>query len=365
MQNRPAIPNETKRELLIEVGHRCAVCGESCPLEKAHIIPWNKSENHNKENLICLCANCHQRADVEKWGEATLKEYKKTPWVMRRFKIDEIKTKSLIRISLDVEYENFGTRDKNMLIHALASFLEISPEEISIEMIEKGSTQISIKLPKESAEKLRQAHANEISEALKDIGTFFSMADMHHDIKRRLSFDIFDDLLNYCMESKCPKIVPEFHYFLIDISVEGYINEKSYFYSIDDIGKNDVDRSHLSRQRGTRMFKCPVKKPSLDARIFEIDKESFKQDICYRGAIKRKAYWNYLSKGRDNSKMNYYEALSFVEHMNELFTRGTGNEKKVDLQELEELLMNNLNIANALDMYKFCFLRQCIKESAR
>jgi len=37
------------------------------------------------ENLICLCANCHQRADSEKWGEKALLEYKRLPWIKRRF----------------------------------------------------------------------------------------------------------------------------------------------------------------------------------------------------------------------------------------------------------------------------------------
>lgn len=76
MPNRPVIPAATKKAILIESGHRCAVCGEGCPLERAHIIPWRSSKDHAQENLICLCANCHERADREEWGEITLKEYK-------------------------------------------------------------------------------------------------------------------------------------------------------------------------------------------------------------------------------------------------------------------------------------------------
>jgi hypothetical protein len=83
--NRPAIPAEIAREILIESGHRCAVCGAGCPLERAHIIPWHKSREHKAEDLICLCANCHERADKEKWGEKTLRKYKQRPWVMRQY----------------------------------------------------------------------------------------------------------------------------------------------------------------------------------------------------------------------------------------------------------------------------------------
>lgn len=84
MTNRPPIPESISRAILIESGHKCAVCGESTPLERAHIIPWSKSKKHTAENLICLCANCHGRADREKWGQKTLKEYKETPWILRR-----------------------------------------------------------------------------------------------------------------------------------------------------------------------------------------------------------------------------------------------------------------------------------------
>lgn len=82
-ERRPAIGNGVARAVLTEAGHRCAVCGESCPIERAHIVPWHRSKRHQVEDLICLCANCHSRADNEKWGEATLRIYKANPWVVR------------------------------------------------------------------------------------------------------------------------------------------------------------------------------------------------------------------------------------------------------------------------------------------
>src|SRR5437667_7996935 len=85
MPNRPAIPIEISRQIMIEPGHRCAICGTPCPLERAHIVPWNQTNDHNPENLICLCANCHELADKEPWDRKTLKEYKQHPWVTRQF----------------------------------------------------------------------------------------------------------------------------------------------------------------------------------------------------------------------------------------------------------------------------------------
>lgn len=82
-QNRPRIPADVERQVLIEAGHRCAVCGSELPLERAHIIAWSRSKDHSAANLLCLCANCHGRADTEKWGEETLRQYKQRPWVIR------------------------------------------------------------------------------------------------------------------------------------------------------------------------------------------------------------------------------------------------------------------------------------------
>jgi tetratricopeptide (TPR) repeat protein len=82
-QNRPRIPADVERQVLIEAGHRCAVCGAELPLERAHIIAWSRSKDHSAANLLCLCANCHGRADTENWGEETLRQYKQRPWVIR------------------------------------------------------------------------------------------------------------------------------------------------------------------------------------------------------------------------------------------------------------------------------------------
>jgi hypothetical protein len=82
-QNRPRIPADIERQVLIEAGHRCAVCGSELPLERAHIVAWNRSNDHSAENLICLCANCHGRADKEDWGKETLRQYRQKPWVIQ------------------------------------------------------------------------------------------------------------------------------------------------------------------------------------------------------------------------------------------------------------------------------------------
>ncbi len=51
MSNRPAIPIDIRREVLFEARHRCAVCCEPTPLERAHIHPWSKSKDQVQRRI--------------------------------------------------------------------------------------------------------------------------------------------------------------------------------------------------------------------------------------------------------------------------------------------------------------------------
>ena len=67
MTDRPKIPKELERRVKIEAGHRCAI--PTCHhlrVEIAHIIPWAEVQEHEFENLIALCPNCHNLYDKDK-----------------------------------------------------------------------------------------------------------------------------------------------------------------------------------------------------------------------------------------------------------------------------------------------------------
>jgi type I restriction enzyme R subunit len=156
MADRPSIPADIKREVLIESAHRCAVCGTPVPLELAHIVPWHTSKEHKAQDLLCLCANCHGRADKEKWGERMLREYKERPWVYRK----EPNTASMsqdtseIIITVDMKVPDCDEDYIVSLRLRLAAPLDIRPEAIQIKSTRKGSVEIRIQLPADSAEKL-------------------------------------------------------------------------------------------------------------------------------------------------------------------------------------------------------------------
>lgn len=76
-ETRPSIPAEIKRRVLVEAGHRCAI--PTCRhihTEIHHIIPWRDCQEHEYENLIALCPNCHRRADQGEIDRKSLKLYK-------------------------------------------------------------------------------------------------------------------------------------------------------------------------------------------------------------------------------------------------------------------------------------------------
>lgn len=60
-ETRPTIPASLERDLMIESGYRCALCGAVDPLEIEHIEDYATVKEHVFVNMIVLCANCHRR----------------------------------------------------------------------------------------------------------------------------------------------------------------------------------------------------------------------------------------------------------------------------------------------------------------
>ncbi len=170
---RPKIPAGVEREVLTEAGHRCAVCGDPCPLERAHIVPWCKTKDHSVGNLVCLCANCHQRADFEKWGEKTLRRYKENPWVTRKAteKGHSIKRES-IKLVINMNFDNFNPNQERMLRFAIAKFLEIEPDEVNVIKVERGSVEVTIKLPTSLARWLQRSFVEDDDKFSSDLREF-------------------------------------------------------------------------------------------------------------------------------------------------------------------------------------------------
>lgn len=75
--NRPPIPAEIRRRVLVEAGHRCAI--PTCryiEVDVHHIVPWAECQAHEYDNLISLCPNCHRRAHGGQIDRKSLRLYK-------------------------------------------------------------------------------------------------------------------------------------------------------------------------------------------------------------------------------------------------------------------------------------------------
>ncbi|RMR14003.1 Endo-1,4-beta-xylanase [Pseudomonas syringae pv. primulae] len=74
---RLAIPAETRRAVLVESGHRCAIprCNQT-ELDVHHIVPWEECKAHEYSNLIALCPTCHRRAHKDEIDRKSLRLYK-------------------------------------------------------------------------------------------------------------------------------------------------------------------------------------------------------------------------------------------------------------------------------------------------
>ncbi len=160
MTSRPAIPKEVVLAVLLEAGHRCAVCGTPFPLERAHIVPWRETQDHSAENLICLCANCHERADKD-WDTRTLRAYKKQPWVLRQHGRDDRRTtdSAAVEITVDgMELSGFDQKQRQWLVFGLAAFLRVDPEQVTLRGVMPGSVKVVVTVPASKTEVLHVAH---------------------------------------------------------------------------------------------------------------------------------------------------------------------------------------------------------------
>lgn len=157
MSSRPAIPMEVQREILYQARHRCAVCCEATPLERAHITPWSKSKDHSEANLIALCANCHERADNEKWGEAYLKKYKQNPCALAAHAMPPMSAaqKAMVDFIISADPELMTEKERIIFASMSAAYARVQYKEIQIiGVAQSSSSRIRLELPRRGAEAL-------------------------------------------------------------------------------------------------------------------------------------------------------------------------------------------------------------------
>jgi type I restriction enzyme R subunit len=157
LANRPAIAIEIQREVLFESRHRCAVCCEATPLERAHVRPWSKSKEHSVANLIALCANCHERADTEKWGESYLLRYKKQPCALAAHAMPPMlpEQQAMVDLIIAVDPETMTDRQRLRLASMVAAYAGVQFTSVSVVSVSPAnSARVRLRLPEGAADAL-------------------------------------------------------------------------------------------------------------------------------------------------------------------------------------------------------------------
>jgi hypothetical protein len=108
--------------------------------------------------MICLCANCHERADTENWGEKALAWYKKNPWVLRSGKLPVCPESPRIEVQITIKMEACNPVHLEQLRDAVTRSLGIAQDQFQVKRVEAGSLRIVIELPAESAKQLLKAY---------------------------------------------------------------------------------------------------------------------------------------------------------------------------------------------------------------
>lgn len=157
MSDRPAIPEQTKRDLLFECRYRCACCCEPVSLEKAHIDPWCKSKDNSFENLVVLCANCHTRSHTDNWPESDLKRFKLQPCALERDRLPPVSAEQQAMIDLIAvkSVEAMTPTERTRLVRMMAAYADVMVSQISVEAVAPtNSSLIRLKLPRLAAEQI-------------------------------------------------------------------------------------------------------------------------------------------------------------------------------------------------------------------
>lgn len=157
MSNRLAIPVQIKRDLLFECRYRCACDCVPVSLEKAHIIPWRETRDNSFENLVVLCANCHTRADTEKWPESHLRKFKSHPCALERDRMPIMgpDQKAIVDMVLAVPVDSLTVNERQRIVRMVAAYVDVpvSVTEI-LSVAPSNSSLIRLELPRTAAEKL-------------------------------------------------------------------------------------------------------------------------------------------------------------------------------------------------------------------
>ena len=144
----PPVPPNIKRQLLLETGYRCAICGERFPLEFHHIVPFAEVREHLPGRMIVLCANCHRQAHDCAWEEEVLTNCKRTPWTAWAFRNLDLGPPVTITRPLAISPAFCEPHSARLYEAALAARLGVPPAAVHAEA-NLTARQLRVQVPRD------------------------------------------------------------------------------------------------------------------------------------------------------------------------------------------------------------------------
>lgn len=188
-----------------------------------------------------------------------------------------------------------------------------------------------------------------------------NLDDKYHTLKRNIGFAWFDRMLKDCQKGNCPRYFSDdIFYALSDVSLEGYVLQKAYYFSVAEIGISDKERYFKALGEINNVFVCK-KEPKVNINLFNQDSRQVyykteKKSTIYQSVRLRKAYWNYLKEYPNNDQIeDYFYTCEFIDKLHQIY-----NKKKCtseDVEKYKEILSESRHIANPLDLYRLCIIR--------
>lgn len=192
--------------------------------------------------------------------------------------------------------------------------------------------------------------------------------DESHYKKRSHSFVLFDCLLEGCQENECLISIIDYQlaYLLFDISLDGYLMEKAYYF-YEKNGRQDDKLNYYNAEKLIKKVLDCKKNPAFQQDIFRIDSKELinrnYNNIAYYGARKRKAYWTFLKDYPKNEPTrDYCNSSKFIAEIHTLSNQHNHDEK--DVENIKKLITQNYHIANPIDLYRVCLIRKKMLEKS-
>ena len=142
---------------MLEARHRCSCCCEPVALEKAHIIPWSKTQDHSLQNLVVFCANCHTRSHNENWSVTVLRGYKQDPCALKKGLQPPLspEQKAMVDLVMGFDPDQVDERQRLRFVSIIAAYAGVQIADVTfISVTQTNSSRVRLELPRDAAESL-------------------------------------------------------------------------------------------------------------------------------------------------------------------------------------------------------------------